>query len=309
MRNIPILIVLAILTVLISGCAQKEYSPVINANEFSTEIDNPYFTLVPGATFVYEAETEEGTERTVVTVASDIKVVMGVTVTVVTDEVFLDGKLIEYTKDWYAQDADGNVWYFGEESKEMVNGVVVSTEGSWEAGVNGAQPGMVMKAQPKIGDTYRQEFLKGEAEDMADVLALGESVTVPYGSFTGCIKTRDYTPLEPGADEHKYYCPEVNFVVLEVGVEDGQRTELINITKTQVTIIKEPETPILETNITEDEAKAIALEEVPGTVTDIAIEEKFGKATYVVEVVRASDSAEVDVIIDIETGEVLAVEA
>ena len=168
-----------------------------------------------------------------------------------------------------------------------------------------------MKATPQVGDSYRQEYYAGQAEDMADVLALGESVQVPYGSFTDCLKTRDWTPLEPDADEYKYYSPEVGGVVLEVGVQDGERVELIEI-KSDAEAGQETQPPAeepeeLETQITEEEAIAIALAVVPGRVTDVDIEKKFDKMTYVVEI-DADDGPETDVIIDIYTGEVLGIE-
>ena len=120
-----------------------------------------------------------------------------------------DGNLTEKTFDYYAQDKKGNVWYFGEDTKEYENGKVVSTKGSWEAGVDGAKPGFIMQADPKVGETYRQEYYEGEAEDMAKVLSLSESVTVPYGSFDQVLVTKEWTPLEPGLVEHKYYAPGV----------------------------------------------------------------------------------------------------
>jgi hypothetical protein len=128
--------------------------------------------------------------------------------------------------------AEGNVWYLGEDSRELENGQVVSTEGSWEAGVNGAQAGIIMWADPAahVGEEYRQEFARGEAEDLAKVVAVGESVTVPFGSFNGCIRTEDRNPLESGAVENKLYCPEVG-MTLEYPVEaPDERTELVEVT-------------------------------------------------------------------------------
>ena len=211
--------------------AEEAYNPVINPLDFSNNITNPYFTLTPGAKFVYSAVKSEGTERIEVTILSETKMVMGVEARVVKDQVFLDGELIEDTLDWYAQDKEGNVWYFGEETAEYEDGKVTTTTGSWEGGVDGAQPGVAMKANPKVGDSYWQEFYKGEAEDRADVLALGESVTVPYGTFSDCLKTYDYTPLDPNAKEHKYYCKGVGFVTLETSLEGDERTELVSVTK------------------------------------------------------------------------------
>lgn len=198
---------------------------------FVPVIDNPYYPLVPGTTFEYRAETSEGPETNTVEVTSDTKVILGVTATVVHDRVFLDGELTEDTFDWYAQDVAGNVWYLGEQSCEVENGQCVSTEGSWEAGVNGAQPGIIMWADPTAhqGATYRQEFLADEAEDVAKVLRLNARVEVPYGSFTGCLEIMDWSPLELGAREHKFYCPGTG-LVLEVAPREGRaRNELVAI--------------------------------------------------------------------------------
>jgi hypothetical protein len=122
------------------------------------------------------------------------------------DRVFTNGDLTEDTFDWYATDKDGNVWYFGEDSKTLEDGKVISTEGSWEAGKDGAKPGIIMEAHPKVGDVYRQEFAPEVAQDMAKVLSLNASVTVPYGSFTGCLQTEEWSALDPEVRENKFYC-------------------------------------------------------------------------------------------------------
>jgi hypothetical protein len=223
------------MVILIAGtaCASatgKRYAPNIDPAEFSTTIDNPYFPLTPGARWVYESETPEGLERIVVEVTDDTRQVMGVSTVVVHDTVTLDGAVIEDTFDWYAQDADGNVWYFGEDTREFENGVAVNTKGAWEAGIDGAQPGIVMQADPKVGDRYRQEYYKGEAEDEAKVLALHASVDVPFGEFDGVLKTRDFTRLEPTVVEQKFYAKGVG-VVQEKKVRGGsQLTVLIEHT-------------------------------------------------------------------------------
>ena len=157
------------------------------------------------------------------TVTDSTRVVMGVTCVVVHDVSSSDGKVKEDTWDWYAQDADGNVWYFGEDTKSYERGRV-STEGSWESGVNGAKPGIIMAAHPKPGATYRQEFLDGEAEDMSEILAVSETVTVAAGTFRGCVKTKEWTPLEPDVVEHKYFAPGVGNV-LTVKVAGGLERE------------------------------------------------------------------------------------
>ena len=205
------------------------YDPKIIPDDFVSEINNKFFTLVPGTTFIYEGKTEDGTERNEMYVTNNTKVVLGVNTVEVWDRVWLDGELIEETLDWYAQDKSGNVWYFGEDSKEYESGKVTGTKGSWEAGVDGAKPGIIMQAEPKIGQEYRQEYYQNTAEDMAQVVSIDESVTVPYDSFTGCLKTKDWNPLEPGKDEHKYYCPDVAGVVLEVSIADGEKVELIDV--------------------------------------------------------------------------------
>jgi hypothetical protein len=190
-------------------------------------VTNPFFPLAVGSVRTYEKMTDEGLEQVVVEVTADTKVILGVTCVVVRDTVTLDGEVIEDTFDWFAQDMDGNVWYLGEDSKEYEDGMVVSTEGSWEAGVDGALAGIIMWGAPVVGTTYRQEFYEGEAEDMGTVIALDAMVTVPWGAFAGCLETEDFTPLEPGHVEAKYYAPGIG-LVLEVDEEAG-RTELVEV--------------------------------------------------------------------------------
>lgn len=232
MKIITMSAVLVGLAIMFStGCgrtAEEKYSPIIDPADFVAGIDNEYFPLTPGTTFIYQGETEEGIERIEDYVTHQSREILGVTCTVVRDKVWVDDELVEETFDWYAQDKEGNVWYFGEDSKEYENGVVVGTEGSWEAGVDGAKPGIIMEGNPRIGDSYRQEYYEGEAEDMGEVLSLNESVSVPYGSFENCLKTKDWTPLEPGIVAHKFYAPGVGLVLeIEAGLE---RVELVDIT-------------------------------------------------------------------------------
>jgi hypothetical protein len=209
------------------GCTpDPTYNPSINPGDFVAGVDNPLFPLVPGMKYVYHG----GGETTEVTVTDGTKQILGVTSIVVRDVVSVGGEIIEDTYDWYAQDKEGNVWYFGEDTKEYKDGQLVSTEGSWEAGVDGAKPGIVMhRTQPATGVPYRQEYYACKAEDMAEIVSLNESVTVSYGSFDNCLQTREFTPLEPGVSEYKYYAPGVG-LVLEVGVQSGARTELIEVT-------------------------------------------------------------------------------
>ena len=197
------------------------YNISIDPGKFVSAVTNRYFTLKTGTKFTYENQTDEGLERIEVVVTSEVKTVMGVAVTVVRDRVWLDDVLVEDTRDWYAQDKDGNVWYFGEQVDNYEDGVLKDNSGSWEAGVDGALPGIIMKADPKLGDSYRQEYFKGQAEDMADVVALDKEVSVPYGSYTNCLQTRDWSRIETTLNEYKYYCSEVGFVVLEEAVSGG----------------------------------------------------------------------------------------
>jgi hypothetical protein len=191
--------------------------------DFIAEIDNPYWPMKPGNRWVYNETDAEGNEIQVeVTVTNDKKNILGISAAVVHDVVTQDGSVKEDTLDWYAQDGDGNIWYLGEDTKEYESGVVVSTEGSWEAGVDGAQAGIVVPANPEVGMTYRQEYYAGEAEDRAKVLSLDEQVEVPYGAFDGCLQTEDSTPLDPDVLEHKYYCRDVgSALVVDVGAGAG----------------------------------------------------------------------------------------
>jgi hypothetical protein len=196
----------------------KAYAPHINPSEFTTTIDNEYLPLRPGTTFVYEG----GQEHDEMSVTHQTRKVMGVECVVVDDRAWEDGKLIEKTYDWFAQDKEGSVWYFGEDTKEYENGKVVSTKGSWEAGVDGAKPGIIMQAHPKVGQSYHQEYYKGEAEDQAKVQSLNASVRVPYGSFDHVLVTREWTRLEPSYDEHKYYAR-------GVGQVSGGGSDLVDV--------------------------------------------------------------------------------
>jgi hypothetical protein len=195
---------------------------------FVERVDNRYFPMAPGARWVYREADGEGTEQTVrVRVTTRAKVILGIDATVVRDVVREGGELVEDTFDWYAQDACGNVWYLGEDTAEYQNGEVVSTAGSWEAGVDGAQPGVIMPAEPEVGMAYRQEHAAGEAEDAAEVLGIDERAEVPVGRFTQVVLTKDFTPLEPRVLEYKLYAPSVGPVlVLEVSGGSG-REELI----------------------------------------------------------------------------------
>jgi len=209
----------------------QPYTPDVPPPEgFVAEIDNPYMPWIPGTRWVFEGVSDGQHERNVVEVTPRTKVVMGVTTTVVHDRVFADGELAEDTFDWYAQDSAGNVWYFGEDTAEYKNGSVTSTAGSWEGGVNGAQPGVVMLAQPMVGESYHQEFRKGEAEDVGKVIAVDDTVTVPYGPFDQVLVTEDTTPLEPQIVEHKFYAPGIGVVIEHVIRGAQEISKLVSFT-------------------------------------------------------------------------------
>jgi hypothetical protein len=205
------------------------YDPVIDPANFVAMIDNPYFPLTPGTTFIYEGQTSQGLEHDEFFVTHNTRVILGVTCIEVHDTVKTNGELTEDTLDWFAQDKDGNVWYFGENTMELEGGLPVTLAGTFMAGVNGAKPGIVMEAHPAIGDFYRQEFDLGNAEDFAEVVSLTESATVPAGSFDHCLKTRETTPLEPDLLEDKFYAAGVGNL-LTVDANTGERVELLRIT-------------------------------------------------------------------------------
>jgi hypothetical protein len=203
----------------------------INPADFVGEVDNKFFPLHPGTTFFYEGSKEGVPSSTVTEVTHQIKKILDVNCTVVHDRGFENGVLAEDTFDYYAQDKFGNVWYFGEDTKELdANGNVISTEGSFEAGVNGAQPGIIMEADPRVGDHYFQENAPGVAQDEAQVRSLDKSACVPYGCFDDLLLTRESTQLEKGVVEHKYYAENVGFILGLLVKGGDERTELVRIT-------------------------------------------------------------------------------
>jgi hypothetical protein len=227
---------LAMLFALVSGAAVQDGAratvPGTDHGNFVSQVDNRFFPLQPGTTYVYEGATDGIPTRDEVYVTHDTKQILGVTCTVVRDRAFEDGALVEETFDWYAQDADGNVWYFGEDAKVLDpnTGEVISTEGSWEAGVNGAQPGVVMLADPKVGDRYRQEHAPDVAEDTAQVRSLDEAACVAYDCYSDVLKTKEWSPLDKGVVENKYYAADVG-LILALTVKGGDElSELVSIT-------------------------------------------------------------------------------
>lgn len=204
------------------------YDPAIEPSNFVATIDNPLFPLTPGTTFIYEGQTAAGLEHNEVFVTHNTREILGVSCVEVHDTVKVDDILTEDTLDWYAQDKDGNVWYFGENSKQLADGLVVGLEGSWTAGVDRAKPGIIMKAAPAVGDFYRQEFSLGTAEDMAEVTGLNETVNVMGNPVDHCLKTEETSPLEPDALEDKFYCAGIGNVLTN-DITAGEISSLITI--------------------------------------------------------------------------------
>jgi hypothetical protein len=229
------LAVVGVMLAVVAGCAapsptvaprnpaaldeDQTYEPVIDPDNFSRPLANDYYPLEPGLTTVFDG----GGEHVEVTVTEDTKVIMGVTTQVITDQVTVDGELTEDTVDWYAADNFGNVWYFGEKTAEYENGEITSTEGSWEAGVDGALPGIIMLAEPRVGDTYRQEFYAGEAEDVAKVYVMDERFSVPKDTYDLVLVTEDWSLLTPDVHERKWYAPGIG-VVFEETITGGSDT-------------------------------------------------------------------------------------
>lgn len=243
-RN-AIMIFLGVLIIISSGCTDNsgsENAPVqettdegmandsvVDPADFIEGMDNPYFPLEPGMTFVYEGQVNTVPTDLEVYVTDQTKDVMGVTTTVVRENESIDGELVEVAYSWYAQDKEGNVWYFGKDAKEYDNGEVSGTTGSWEAGVDGAQPGVVMLGDPQPGLAYRQEYYEGILEDQAAVVSLTENVTVPYGSFDNVLLIQQWSDIEMGYEANKYYVKDVG-LVKEMAVRGSdEEFELVDI--------------------------------------------------------------------------------
>ena len=202
----------------------------LDPSDFTTRIDNPWWPMKPGTRWTYR-EVEGGSVNKVIVIVTHetAKLADGVTARVVRDTVSEDGQLVEDTKDFYAQDQQGNIWYLGEQTAEFENGKVATREGSFEAGKDGALPGIIMPAQPQPGQKYRQEYLKGQAEDQGAVLSTDEMVQAPYGFFRHALLTRDTNPLEPKVLEYKLYAKGVG-PVLTLGASGGAaREELLSV--------------------------------------------------------------------------------
>jgi hypothetical protein len=212
-----------------TGVTPRTTAPVFDPNNFVAAVDNLYFPLPVGRTLVYTGIKDGQTQRDVVTVTSQTKVILGVTATVVSDVADHNGTVLERTSDWYAQDRQGNVWYLGEDTVHFLANGKGDTSGSWEAGVDGAIPGIVMEANPQIPDAYRQELFAGEAEDTAWVVNRGGSVSVPYGKVRNVLTTLEATRLEPGAYDQKVYGPGIGIVLEQSLTGDPEVAKLESV--------------------------------------------------------------------------------
>jgi hypothetical protein len=199
--------------------------------DFTTNIDNPYWPMRPGSHWVYREVENGDTQRVDVTVTNQTKTLAGIEARVVHDRVSRNGETLEDTYDWYAQDSAGNLWYLGEDTAEYENGKLKTKEGTWAAGVDGAEPGVVVPASPKQGMTYREEYYAGHAEDGAEVLGVNSQVQVPFGRFQNAMLTRNFSTIEPTVEEMKLYAKGVG-PVMELLISAGSgRTELLSYTK------------------------------------------------------------------------------
>jgi hypothetical protein len=196
-----------------------------------TRVDNKYHPVIPGAKYTFEGVKHGLPFRTETVVSSDTKVVNGITTRVIYDKDFELNQLVEATEDWFAQDRKGNVWYFGEAATQYVNGQVRGHEGSWEAGVNGARPGVVMLGDPKVGGPrYRQEFRKGITEDTGKVVKLNENLCVTYQCFKGNVLVIDESsPVEPGVLERKWFAPGIGMIKWNIEKGETEYGQLIKV--------------------------------------------------------------------------------
>jgi hypothetical protein len=231
MRALSLMVACTVLPLAACGGSSTSALPTgseaveLDPADFSTEITNPYWPMSPGDRWVYRETDGTGeVQKVEVTVTNETKTIDGIDARVVHDVVSQGGDVVEDTFDWYAQDADGNVWYLGEDTAEYENGKVKTREGSWEQGVDGAQAGIILPADPQPGLSYREEYYKGHAEDGAEVLALDAIMKVPVGAFDGLLETRNFSPLEPAFIEEKFYARDVG-PVATVAVSGGTGRE------------------------------------------------------------------------------------
>jgi hypothetical protein len=233
-RTVTTLAILAV-ALPVAGCGSSSNPTppakrAFDASRFVRGVDNPMFPLKPGTVYRYRVMKDGELSTEFMTVTKQTHRVAGVDATVVHDVVYTNGKPSEDTNDWYAQDRDGNVWYMGEATRELDrSGKTTTTEGSWEAGVHDARPGIFMPAHPKVGQSFQQEYLKGHAEDRFMIVSLDDRVQVPYRAMDHALRTREWTPLEPGVIDRKYYVRGVGMVLEDTVKGGNERAELMSV--------------------------------------------------------------------------------
>jgi hypothetical protein len=206
------------------------YSPTIDPASFVAGVDNRYFPLRPGTTFHYRGYSGDTAQTDDMLVTHRTKRVLGISCTVVRDTVSEQGRSVERTFDWYAQDTHGNIWYMGEDSLELENGRFVRASDSWEAGVKGAKPGIIMRGNPRPGEVYRQEYYPpGGALDQARVLGIRRGITVPYRAYSRSLATVEWSPVEPQLEE-KWYAAGIGEIQEQVVQGAHERFQLVGIT-------------------------------------------------------------------------------
>ena len=229
MRIKPLVLVAmaaAAFAVLVGGGANA----VASEAGWAPRVTNPWFPLRPGTTYVYTGMKDGRPSRELFTVTRPTKMIQGVRCTAVSDRLYLRGRLFERTTDWYAQDRQGAVWYFGERTAELdAHGRVTSTEGSWQSGVDGAKAGIYMSAHPRVGQSFRQELYPGHADDHFRVVSLNASVSVPYVTSRHALLTKEWTPLEPGVLDHKLYVRGIGTVKEETVKGGSERNVLVAV--------------------------------------------------------------------------------
>jgi len=224
--------VLVVVPLIAAGCGSNAKHSTVTAAEFTAAVTNPWFPLIPGTTLTYQGIKDGKPSRDVFTVTRETAHINGATCVVVRDSLYLSGTLEEKTTDWYTQDRRGNVWYFGEATETLdAAGHVRSRDGSWQAGKNGAKPGIFMPATPSVGQAGQQEYYSGHAEDHFQVLDGAAAVTVPALSSRAALLTKEWTPLEPDVVDHKYYVRGVGTVLEQAVQGDTEVNRLVSITR------------------------------------------------------------------------------
>ena len=197
---------------------------------FSAHVDNQWYPLLPGMRWVYTGIKDGKRTRDIVLVTHRTRTIRGAPCIAVSDRLYMHGRLEERTTDWYTQDQNGDVWYFGEATAELApNGHVKNRQGSWMAGRHGAQPGIFMPAQPKLGTSYRQEYLRGQAADHFKIIGIFHTVAGTRVGTPNGLLTKEWTPLEPGIVDHKMYVRGIGEVLEQSEQGPNERGELVGV--------------------------------------------------------------------------------